>query len=525
MNPMRSRRHGLVPLLAGVLAFGMAGAAPVTAGPPSSPTMPVGEQQIALHNDTATDYTTGDEACSFAGADTTKSYWHFVLSPNDGTWTFNTIHLVTTGDPDGSDYGYLPNGTQLDNVFVEVPAGLTVTDLVATGSYAWISPPSPTPQRFVLSHTCTGMPAEPEVSVVKTVDTSWERTHLWDIDKELVSGPTAVYAGSVVTGAEFTYRVTQTELSALDAYSVSGTITVSNANDTPATVTSVTDVLPGFDCTVEDLGADPVVVDGSPLELSYTCDPLATLPGGELTNTATATFTYDGGSGSASTGAMPVVFSGTPDVEVDASPVLSDDKYPGVIAGQDYTVYVPASTEACTTGFTNTASLIGDEEVLDSDLVTVRFCVSIGGRTIGFWSNNNGMLALSSGTPTTIWNQVKVTYPNITQSLSTISQLQSFLTARTTNCSSECMTMLRAQFIATALNSLYIPGYGMQAVAVPTSLDTIDGNANGCATVNDLLASIYAQYPFGTTAQRVLAKTTLDGINQNTPSQPFQCTL
>lgn len=85
--------------------------------------------------------------------------------------------------------------------------------------------------------------------------------------------------------------------------------------------------------------------------------------------------------------------------------------------------------------------------------------------------------------------------------------------------------MLRAQFIATALNSLYIEGYGTQAVSVPTALDTIDGSVNGCATVNDLLTSVYAQYPFPTTEERIVAKTTLDTINQNRPVDPFQCEL
>jgi hypothetical protein len=369
-------------------------------------------------------------------------------------------------------------------------------------------------------------PTDPVITVTKTVDTDWTRIHEWDIDKELISGPTAVYSGNVVTGANVTYQVTQTELASKDAYSVSGTITVENSNDVPATVTSVADSLPGFTCAVDELPADTVVVDGMPLELGYECDPLATLPSGDLANTASASFTYgETGTGTASSDEMPVVFSATPDQEVDASPVLTDDKYPGVLPNTEYTVFIPASTETCTTGFTNTATLTGDDDVvLDTDYVTVQFCVSIGGRTIGFWSNNNGRTALNSGTPT-LWTQVKTAYPNITLSLVSVADLQSFLTARTTNCSGDCTTMLRAQFIATALNALYITDYGTQAVRVPNNLDTEDGNVNGCATVNDLLTSVYDQYPFGTTAERIVAKTTLDTINQDKPINPFQCTL
>jgi hypothetical protein len=501
-------------------------AAAMTA-PSVSAEPPPGQQEIALHNDTATNYATGDEACSFAGVDTAKSYWHFVLAPNNASWEFATIHLVTTGDSAGSDFAFLPNGNQYDNVFVEIPSNMTATDLVAAGSYAWIDPDTPTPQNFLLSHTCTGegSGSEPEISVVKTVTTRWDRTHEWDLDKVLVDGPTPVYTGELVTGADFVYRVDVTELSTVDAYGVSGSITVSNGNDVPATITDVTDTLPGFDCTVDDLGANPVVVDGSPLELAYTCDPLTALPEGELTNTATVSYSFDGGSDSATSDAMPVVFSAEPDHEIDADPVLTDDQYSGVVAGENYTIRVPASVENCTTGFTNTATLTGDDEsILASDEVTVSFCVTIGGRTIGFWSNNNGRAALTTGTPT-IWTQVKSSYPNITQSLVTVAELQSFLVAKGTNCSTNCVSMLRAQFIATALNSVYIADYGTQAVAVPNALDTVDGTVNGCATVNDLLASVYAQYPFGTTAERVVAKTTLDTINQQESINPFQCTL
>lgn len=520
MKKLNSRRIRAGALVALVVAGGAVTAPVLAEAPP-------GQQQVGLDNDTATDYPTGSGPCDFVGADTSKDYWHFVIAPQ-GTFEFGTIHLVTTGDPDGSDYPFLPNGSadrfRYDNVFVEVPSGVSLTDLVKEGSYAWITPDTPEPNRFNLSHTCTDPgPSEPDVTVTKTVDTDWSRTHRWDIDKELVSGPTAVYSGNAVTGANVTYRVTQTELSAVDAYSVSGTITVSNGTDVPATVTAVTDALPGFTCVVDDLPSEAVVTSAAPLELDYACDPLSSLPGGELTNTATASFSFEGGSSTQSSEAMPVTFSDTPDEEIDESPTLSDDKYSGVVAGTDYTIFVPASTETCRTGFTNTATLTGEGGVIDSDYVTVQFCVSIGGRTIGFWSNNNGAVALNSGSPT-IWSQVTAAYPNITLSLSTVSQLQSFLTARTTNCSTDCITMLRAQFIGTALNALYITDYAGQAVVVPTSLDTVDGSANGCTTVTNLLASIYAQYPFGSTAERVIAKTTLDTINQDKPVNPFQCT-
>lgn len=81
-------------------------------------------------------------------------YWHFVATPNNNQFAFVSITLdlgSTTVTVSGSDI--IPNGGQLDNVFVRRPAGFEFTDLVATGSSALITPATPE-AAFRLSHRC-----------------------------------------------------------------------------------------------------------------------------------------------------------------------------------------------------------------------------------------------------------------------------------------------------------------------------------------------------------------------------------
>lgn len=107
---------------------------------------------IPLHNATAE---TSKDCPAGGGA-----YWHFVLAPNDGGSAFVAITLnlgsetiVVTGA------GILPNGSQTDNVFVAVPAGHQLDDLVVEGSSATYS--GEVPNKFNLSHVCVGSSGPP----------------------------------------------------------------------------------------------------------------------------------------------------------------------------------------------------------------------------------------------------------------------------------------------------------------------------------------------------------------------------
>jgi hypothetical protein len=99
----------------------------------------VSTQNINLHNATAE--TTID--CP----DSTHSFLHFVIAPNDGTFTIQSIALSIGGSTQTfSGPAIIPKGSQHDNVFVQVPAGHSV---IAT-----ITPDSPAPDSFNLSSVC-----------------------------------------------------------------------------------------------------------------------------------------------------------------------------------------------------------------------------------------------------------------------------------------------------------------------------------------------------------------------------------
>lgn len=103
---------------------------------------------IALHNDTAG----AEKDCPDDGF----AYWHFVLAPNDDSSAFTEITLdLGTEVVTFSGDQIVPNGSQMDNVFVGVPAGHALTDL-RTGSDSYAFYVGETPNLFNLSHVCEG---------------------------------------------------------------------------------------------------------------------------------------------------------------------------------------------------------------------------------------------------------------------------------------------------------------------------------------------------------------------------------
>ncbi|MCD9625192.1 LPXTG cell wall anchor domain-containing protein [Rhabdothermincola salaria] len=172
-------------LVLGVLALGVS---PAAAGAGSS---------IPLHNDTA-----GAESdCP----GTVEDYWHFVFTPNDDSAAFDTITLNLDGDTVVfSGAQIIPNGSQQDNVFVAVPDGYALGDLVASGSSATYT--GEAPNMFVLSHVCVG------------------------------TGTTTTTTESTTTTTEATTTTTTTE--ATTTTSVLGTTTVSTPTTESAPTTA-----------------------------------------------------------------------------------------------------------------------------------------------------------------------------------------------------------------------------------------------------------------------------------------------
>jgi hypothetical protein len=133
------------------LTGALVGAIASTAGSQTTTTTAPTTQKVDLNNATAPVETD----CP----DTIHDFWHFVIAPNDGTFTIVSITLNLNGTlKTFSGSQLIFNGTQTDNVFVQVPTGFSLTDLQVNGSFATVSPASPAPVGFNLSHVCKGTP-------------------------------------------------------------------------------------------------------------------------------------------------------------------------------------------------------------------------------------------------------------------------------------------------------------------------------------------------------------------------------
>ena len=89
-------------------------------------------ESVDLHNASAK---VGTDCPSSTG-----DWWHFVITPNNGSHEFTSITLnVARTSRTFSGGAIVGNGSQRDNVFVAVPAGYSADDLRAGGSSAEIT--------------------------------------------------------------------------------------------------------------------------------------------------------------------------------------------------------------------------------------------------------------------------------------------------------------------------------------------------------------------------------------------------
>ncbi len=218
-------------------------------------------------------------------------------------------------------------------------------------------------------------PVGPQVS--KDVATSFDRTYHWTITKE--ADPTLSFVKGEDTSAVH-YTVTVSPNGSSDGgWEAHGTIVIDNPNDFQSmTVTSVTDTLPGGDCTVEDAPsvAEPLVIGASgETKLDYSCSFAGQPAYTGLSNTAHVTTT----DGSFDSAAMPVTFSDP--AEHDRYITVTDTMQPGETFGPvdwldfgaeapddlgvwTYTVRLGADPGTCQT-YPNTATWSSDQQVFE----------------------------------------------------------------------------------------------------------------------------------------------------------------
>jgi LPXTG-motif cell wall-anchored protein len=191
-------------------------------------------QTVPLHNESAN--------AEFDCPDDDGDYWHFVLAPNDGTFTFVSITLMLDDIEftfEGDDI--IPNGGQLDNVFVAVPYEWDLFDLVTSGSYAEVSPEVGT-VKFVLSHICDGY------------GTNTTTTNPYDSTTTTTggqgSGTTTTLADTTTTVADTTTTVADTTTTLADD------TTTTLADTTTTTVADTTTTTALADTTTTTEGGD-----------------------------------------------------------------------------------------------------------------------------------------------------------------------------------------------------------------------------------------------------------------------------
>ena len=118
---------------------------------------------LTLHNTTTnSNYASGSPECGPSNLDSTKSYFHFIVSTNDYSFVSITLHLSppdkTISYTNGTD-GAIINGKQ---AFIPVPTGYSLTSLQGD-STATITPAVADGEAlplFNLSHTCTAVATE-----------------------------------------------------------------------------------------------------------------------------------------------------------------------------------------------------------------------------------------------------------------------------------------------------------------------------------------------------------------------------
>jgi hypothetical protein len=193
-----------------------------------------------------------------------NSYLHWIVTTDGGSADSATLHLGGTG---GGNYtGTLTGGafhffTPYFNL-----SGLTAyadINILTTGNGAW---------GITISHGCAGTTDYEELTVTKTVETSYTRTHEWSIAKSVDLTDLYLYIpgqdGKSSTGvATWTVDVTYEGYQDSD-WNVSGDITIENTGTLDAVIASIDDVLAGTSISVDCGVTFPYTLD---MDTTLTC--------------------------------------------------------------------------------------------------------------------------------------------------------------------------------------------------------------------------------------------------------------
>lgn len=188
--------------------------------------------------------------------------WHFIM-PNNNNFLALTVTFEKAGTFTASPF----------------PGNVFVADPDNSHAYIW----TPTADTllggsalsdgdnnfFNLSHVCPGVSDYEELTVSKTVETSYSRQHFWDIAKSVATQKGYTHEefpkvwlfidGSGNEQATWTVDVTYKGYED-SAHNISGEITIENTGTLDALITSIEDVLAGTPIALEGCTADSVDV-------------------------------------------------------------------------------------------------------------------------------------------------------------------------------------------------------------------------------------------------------------------------
>lgn len=431
--------------------------------------------------------------------------WHFVVNQAGGTGNLSwNAGLSTWSSPSSvsvtdvtTQYGNYQPGPNVRHLWIATtPPGATL-------NVAYLDYTGTATGNENLSHTCARSVVEtPTIEVDPTIayDMTWD----WAVDKR------ADWEVDPMGGYNVYYEV-EANRSSIPRL-LPGSLHVSDHVLVDPSTTVLTGLTVSF---TQGSYTQPCTVNLA--ELSYDCAlDVARVQKNSATGRPTGTATVS---------AVAAYAGGT---LTDSADLDFDDASPGHVYAESATLYDDNATPAnaaddwsSTEGYlsydidwyptgsacverTNTAVL----DIIDpptgmtdpSDAVTVRWCPPLPGKTMGYWGNKMGApVVTSSITP------LRAAYPNVlggVPTFATNADVRNFF--RSANCSGDCWTMFRAQFLATAMNALD-GDFADQGVMV----------MGDCWTVGDMLDAVDASAVGMSKEWYASVKTILDDVNNS----------
>jgi len=231
-----------------------------------------------------------------------------------------------------------------------------------------------------------------DLTVSKTANGSYNRTYTWDINKSIDETSSSVTISPDGT-ATFNYNVLAKQTGFIDsAWTLTGTITVSNPNSFDVTGVTITDTFAGGGtCTVTN-GTNVTVPANGSVSRDYSCT-ITSLPNYDANNTATASWNSSFHlPNTSATGSSAVTWTlgqelnktvtvkddkTNPSSPVELGTVTANPTSPWVDQTFEYSLSFEGVDAACT-DYTNNAWLEVGGTPIDSDSQKVTVCVSAG---------------------------------------------------------------------------------------------------------------------------------------------------